>query len=262
MELHNRIKTFRVNNSLTQQQLADRIKVSVISVRNWESGQKAPSIASIIALANALNVTTDSLLGVSQGSHSMEYAASTSDEKKLLCDYRELDFYGKRAVNAVCSVELLRVEKERDAEKKVIRYQKPGRYIPLYLSPSAAGFSAPLDNEQFELIPADNQVPANADFAVRIQGNSMSPYINDGDIVYAEKTTELSIGDVGIFCVNGSMYCKQYYIDDDGNLTLVSANEALRHSNVYVSADSCESVECLGKVIMSEKICLPEYMEA
>lgn len=260
MELHDRIKTLRVNKSLTQQQLADCIEVSVISVRNWESGAKVPSISSVIALADLFGVSTDVLLGIKDDSTKMKFAAATNDEMKLLCDYRELDYYGKRAVNAVCSVELSRIEKARNAELRAIRYQKPGRYIPLYLTPSAAGFSAPLDNEQFELIPVDDNVPNDADFAVRIQGNSMSPYINDGDIVYARKSSELSVGDVGIFCVDGAMYCKQYYIDSDGNLTLVSANEDLRHSNVFVSADSCESVECLGKVILDYKLLIPDYM--
>lgn len=261
MELHSRIKTLRVNHSLTQQQLADQIKVSVISVRGWESGAKIPSISSIIALADAFGVSTDILLGVAAGRSSMEYAAATKEEAKLLSDYRELDYFGRRAVNAVCSVELSRIEKAQGIGRNMIRYQKPGRYIPLYLTPSAAGFSAPLENEQFEMIPVDDSVPRDADFAVRIQGNSMSPYINDGDIVYAKKTSELSVGDVGIFCVNGAMYCKQYYVDNEGNLTLVSANEALRHSNVSVNADSCESVECLGKVIMDCKLSLPKYMQ-
>lgn len=255
MELGERIKSFRIGSAMTQKSLADAIGVSVNSVGSWESGAKTPSIASIIALSAALDTSVDSLLGVSRDSDNRLFA-KTKDETMLLQQYRELDHHGKKAVTAVCSVEHSRV----DSERKVIKYQRPGRYIPRYLTPSAAGFSSPLDCDQFELIPVTNDVPNDAEFAVRIQGNSMAPYINDGDTIFAKKTSQISIGDVGIFCVNGSMYCKQYFVDEAGNLILVSANPNLKKSNVFVSIDSCESVECLGKVIMEKRIELPDYL--
>ena len=259
MELHERIKSFRIGKSMTQKALADLVGVSINSIGSWESGVKTPSIASIIALSFALDVSVDSLLGVSRNSDSRLFA-TTKDETKLLRQYRELDYYGKKAVNAVCLAEHERIESARKTERKVIEYQKPARYIPKYLTPSAAGLSVPLDCDQFEMIPVTDDVPSDAEFAVRIQGDSMAPYINDGDTVFAKKTSKMSIGDVGIFCVNGSMYCKQYFVDDAGNLILVSANPHLKKSNVFVNADSCESVECLGKVIMERKIGLPDYL--
>ena len=88
----------------------------------------------------------------------------------------------------------------------------------------------------------------------------MEPYIHDGDMVFVKKDAELSIGDVGIFCVDGAMYCKQYYIDDENNLVLVSANPALRRSNVFVSSDSGSSVQFCGKVLLNQHIELPDYL--
>lgn len=259
MELNERIKSFRISRSMTQKSLADAIGVSVNSVGSWESGAKTPSITSIIALSIALDTSVDSLLGVSRNTDNRLFA-KTNDETILLQLYRELDRHGKKAVSTICSVEYHRIDAERKTERKIIEYQKPGRYIPKYLTPSAAGFSYPLDCDQFEMIPVTDDVPNDAEFAVRIQGNSMAPYINDGDTVFAKKTSQMSIGDVGIFCVNGSMYCKQYFVDDTGNLILVSANPNLKKSNVFIGVDSCESVECLGKVIMERKIDLPDYL--
>ncbi len=88
----------------------------------------------------------------------------------------------------------------------------------------------------------------------------MCPYINDGDMVYVKKDAELQIGDVGIFCVDGAMYCKQYYLDDDNNLILVSANPSRKASNVFVSADSGSSVRACGKVLLGKPIKLPDYL--
>lgn len=64
----------------------------------------------------------------------------------------------------------------------------------------------------------------------------------------------------GIFSVDGAMYCKQYYVDDERNLILVSANPRLRHTNVFVGADSETDVRCYGKVIMGQRIELPDYL--
>ena len=121
----------------------------------------------------------------------------------------------------------------------------PNRYIPRFISPSAAGYSTPLVGNDFEMILVDDNVPANADFAVGIQGNSMYPYIKDGDTVYIKKDCELSIGDVGIFYVDGSMY---------------SANPEFRHTNIYIGADSGSDVKCYGKVILEDSIELPDYL--
>ena len=111
------------------------------------------------------------------------------------------------------------------------------------------------------MILVDDSVPYDADFAVGIQGNSMLPYIHDGDTVYVKRDCDLRIGDVGIFCVDGAMFCKQYYIDEGRNLTLVSANPRLRHTNVHISADSGSSVQCYGKVLLDQRITLPDYFE-
>jgi len=77
--------------------------------------------------------------------------------------------------------------------------------------------------------------------------------------LFVKKDCELDVGDVGIFIVNGARYCKQYYIDKDRNLTLVSANPDLRESNVYISAESDATVVCCGKVLLGESIPLPDY---
>ena len=89
----------------------------------------------------------------------------------------------------------------------------------------------------------------------------MEPYIFDGDTVFVKKQYELGVGDVGIFSVDGAMYCKIFYIDDKGNLTLVSANPEFKESNVRVNADSDTNVVCCGKVLLPERIPFPAYFE-
>lgn len=264
MEPNERIKALRIEKPLTQKELGKYLGVSEVSVRCWENGTKSPSMNAIIALASLFHVTTDYLLGVSVDENRDNHLLS-QQETVLLSNYRILDKHGKKAVDTLCVLEKARVESEMAKLKTPTNIvhtpmkKSPNRYIPRYTTPSAAGYSAPLDGDDFEMILADESVPDDADFAVGIQGNSMYPYIHDGDTVYVKRDCELKIGDVGIFCVDGAMYCKQYYVDEERNLTLVSANPRLRHTNVYVDADSGASVRCYGKVLLGQRIALPDY---
>ena len=260
MEFHERLKALRIQASLTQKKLGELVDVSAMTVRNWESGVKQPSMQAIIALTTALGVSADILLGIKP--HDFEYHPITQAEFDLLASYRVLDKHGQTLIGTICTLEKSRVAQiPRITVLHEQTHHSPARYIPKYISPSAAGYSVPLDGDEFEMVLVDDSVPDDADYAVRIQGNSMAPYINDGDTVYVKKTSELDIGDVGIFSVDGAMYCKMYYIGEDRTLTLVSANPELADSNVVVPADSSISVVCFGRVLIKESIPFPDYFE-
>lgn len=224
-----------------------------------------PNMDALIALGRFLNTSIDTLLDIQPKGSEQNYTFILSPaEKRFLQNYRELDSHGKKIVNTVCSLEKERIDlaaKPKNRSKVIqLANTERERYIPRYTTPSAAGTSVPLDGADFEMILVDNSVPDEADYAVNIQGNSMFPYIHDGDMVYVKKDAEMAIGDVGIFCVDGAMYCKQYYVDENGNLELVSANPELRNTNVFVSSDSGSSVKCYGKVLMGFKLELPDYL--
>lgn len=262
VDVHNKIKALRLQNNMTQKEFAQSIGVSIVSIQCWENGSKKPSMSAIISIAKIFKVTTDYILGVNQGKD-YEIPVLSNAEHKLLSNFRMLDEHGKKVVETICGLEKTRVVSEEQCADNIVSFTEkvsnPNRYIPRYTTPSAAGSSVPLDGDDFEMILVDNSVPYDADFAVGIQGNSMMPYIHDGDTVYVKRDCELSIGDVGIFCVDGAMYCKQYFVDSEANLVLVSANPRLKHTNVYVSADSGSSVQCYGKVLLGYRISLPDY---
>lgn len=264
MDFGQRLKSLRVERNLTQQNLGDAVGVSTVTIRAWERNTKKPAMDALLSLGHVLNISMDTLLDFHLNNTPNYTFVLTSSERKLLSSYQSLDNYGQRAVDAICALEKERIDatKKPRVIPKVIDLQqvKSERYIPRYTTPSAAGSSVPLDGVDFEMILVDSSVPEEADYAVDIQGNSMYPYIHDGDMVYVEKDAELTIGDVGIFCVDGAMYCKQYYLDDNNNLVLVSANPELRHTNIFVSADSGRSVKACGKVLLKEKIDLPDYL--
>ena len=58
LEFAQRLKRYRRERGLTQQELADRIGVSNKSVSRWESGSY-PDVPTLVSLARALDVTVD-----------------------------------------------------------------------------------------------------------------------------------------------------------------------------------------------------------
>ena len=264
MDFGQRLKNLRLERGYTQKELGSAIGVSVVAIRSWEKNAKKPAMDALLSLGHTFNVSMDTLMGFHVGNVSKPILVLPPAEKSLLKNYQLLDLHGRKAVETICAIELERVSSAQwePEPKKIVNIEevKATRYMPHYTSPSAAGFSVPLDGADFSMMPVDDSVPDVADYAVDIQGNSMEPYIHDGDMVYVQKDAELSIGDVGIFCVDGAMYCKQYYLDEDRNLILVSANPDLRDTNVFVSADSGHSVQACGKVLLDVRLELPDYL--
>lgn len=258
-----RLRKLRIDAGFTKCDFADRVGVSTETVRCWESGIKTPSMDAILSMSDILNMSTDALLDIPVRPDGQLVLSPT--EVKLIQDFRALDYYGQKVVEDICSIEKSRMEDShgiRDyvAEANMIT-KAPMRFIPKYFSPAAAGRSAPIDDSDYEMIPVDETVPEAADFAVCIQGDSMEPLISDGDTVYVRKDRDLSNGDIGIFCVDGSMYCKEYLKDSKGNLLLASYNEERKDSNVYISSDGDRSVICFGKVLSEGKTVVPTYLK-
>ena len=255
MDFGERLKRMRTEHGMTQQALGDLIGTSTMSIRSWEHSAKKPSLDALVSLSLVFNTPIEVMLGIDRKNSTSKDSLAQSlnkEESDLIVNFRSTDAHGRKAILLLSNVERERVS--MPAPKKAIRF------IPKYATPSAAGCSFPLDGSDFEMIEADDSVPTNADYAVRIQGDSMFPYIHDGDTVYVEKDAELAVGDVGIFSVDGAMYCKIFFKTNDGTLILASANEALKETNVIVSKDSGESVQACGKVILKDRIILPEYL--
>lgn len=82
------------------------------------------------------------------------------------------------------------------------------KIINLYDMPVSAGTGNWLgdENMSYEEISTTNR---RADFALRISGDSMSPDINDGDIVLVKKESVVLSGRTGIFTYKNKAYCKK-----------------------------------------------------
>jgi len=60
-----RIKELRIENGITQKELANKLQTTNSSVCDWERGRSQPDLQTLTELAKLFEVSTDYLLGLS-----------------------------------------------------------------------------------------------------------------------------------------------------------------------------------------------------
>ena len=63
MEFGERLREIRVERNMKQQTLADAVNIALRTYQHYEKGDREPSLSTLIALADALDVSVDELLG-------------------------------------------------------------------------------------------------------------------------------------------------------------------------------------------------------
>ena len=110
--------------------------------------------------------------------------------------------------------------------------------------PASAGTGNFLDGDNFTEIEVGEEVPDNADFGIRISGDSMEPRFVNGQIVWVQKQDTLNSGEIGIFFLDGNAYCKKLQ-DDEKGLYLISLNSKYEP----ISITENQTFKIFGKVI-------------
>ena len=83
--------------------------------------------------------------------------------------------------------------------------------MPVCLLSASAGTGNFLDGDSMEMksFPASS-VPAGAEFAIRVKGDSMEPRYQDGQYVWIQRCGKLQVGEIGLFSYDGEGYIKAY----------------------------------------------------
>ncbi len=69
--LGDKLKSARVNNNLSRNQVAELIGVSVSMIGHYETGERVPSVEILLKLASRYKVSIDYLLGNNTNSNSL-----------------------------------------------------------------------------------------------------------------------------------------------------------------------------------------------
>lgn len=250
MKFTEKLDVLMREQGITRGGLADRTGIPYNTIVGfYTKGYSNIKLSNLSRIASYFKVPLDILADDSRG---LEEHRKNRELEELSRKYESLSEKGRGIVSDMIDGILdIEAGEEPAAEKKVIRL------IREYVTPAAAGYASPAEGEDYTLIEADETVPDSADFAVRIDGDSMEPYIKDGSRVYVSRTPELLDGDVGIFFVDGDMKCKQYCEDSFGNIYLFSLNRERSDADMEISASSGITVFCFGKVLLGRRVPLP-----
>ncbi|MBR5094124.1 MAG: LexA family transcriptional regulator [Oscillospiraceae bacterium] len=245
-----RICKSRLDRGLTQGELGEAIGETKQTIYKYERGVVTNiPLSKVEAIAKVLGVSPMFLTGWETKEEKKPPVLELAPEEgRLVRLWRRADEIDQKSVMTILS----RYEDIEDPPA-------PVRMIRHYLVPAAAGYASPIEGEDYEEIPLAEEAPKDADFCITIQGDSMEPYIHDGSLVYVKRGAPLAPFDVGVFFVDGDVFCKQWCSDYAGTLHLLSANPLREDANINIPRDSGRSCVCFGKVLLGKKLPQPVY---
>ena len=252
-----RIKQLKSEKKITNDQLADMTGIPLGTLSKILAGiSDSPKLVNIVAIAQALGCSLDYLIS-GNPENTNNYTLS-SQEIRMVETFRALDDHGKELALMVLDKEKERVQSVDEAapvRQTTARVLTPPslrtpsvsasglskRTIILYDMPVSAGPGIDLsDVTESEIRIPDNAKTQDADYALRISGNSMEPKFHDGDILLIQNCDSVEVGELGIFILDGEGYFKKF----DGD-RLLSLNPI--YAPIPLSGFS--EIQCAGRVI-------------
>lgn len=163
------------------------------------------------------------------------------EKYRELCNNTEFYSYCDKSVNDVKSVRNRVQMADQFLFNKVTNIEL--KIIKLYDIPASAGSGNFIfeDNPSYTELYTTNR---NADFAIRISGDSMEPDIPNGSIVLIKKQQTINSGQIGIFIYDNEVRCKKYY-KKKKLISLISLNK--KYAPINISSN--RRIDILGIVL-------------
>lgn len=218
------LKQRRKELGMTLEEIGDIVGVGKSTVRKWENGQidnmKRDKIA---LLAKALHISPLEII------YDMSYS---KDKPDITTIYNQLDPHRQKKVYSIA-------EKELEYQNNVVSFPVYGK--------TAAGTS-PVTYGDPDVEHKDfSSVPAGADVALVVSGDSMEDLIPDGSIVFYKKQPNVENGEIAIVEIEGDgVTCKRVKFDYE-NEQIILQSENDKYDDMVFKDDQ---VRILGKVLL------------
>lgn len=231
MTIIEKLRELKDRSGLTTKEIAVRAKLPEATLEKIFAGKtQNPGVNTVQQILYTLGYTLDDIPPI------------TDEAARIAQRYEALDSTGRGAVNALINF----YEAKTVPETKV---------IPLIVQAFAAGSGEPdfgdISLDTYEA-PADSQ----AEFACRVHGDSLEPYLRDQDIALAVKRPPRD-GEVGIWLIDGEYKIKQYAGDPFGNVYLFAVNRDRADTDQTLWAREEHTVYCLGTLLLGRRLPLP-----
>lgn len=133
------------------------------------------------------------------------------------------------------------------SETQVISDEEPRKLVlQLFDLPVSAGTGVILSDNRYEPIEVYWSPEAEqANYVLRVFGNSMEDDFHEGDLVLVESVKDISVGEIGIFVADGEGFIKV-----KGENALISLNPSYKPKPY----SKFSTIQCIGRVLGKAKM--------
>ena len=228
----------RIALGLKQSEIANQLGCTSANISSWERGKSKIDIDSFAELCKIYHIDFSKTLERLNPIQHTSIEQLDFSEQEHIKKYRSLDEYGKKAVDGLLNTEYDRCT-YHTTEQEII-------HLPKSVLKASAGLGNWLDEQQLESVSVlDTPQSRKANLVIEVDGDSMSPTYENGDNVLVNTKSDVAIGDIGIFIVDGNGYIKKLGTD-----RLISVSP--EYEDIFPTEYS--DFRCVGKVLGKAEI--------
>lgn len=250
-----RIRELRKENGWTQYDLANMLGVSRSAVAMWELNRNEPATDMLDQLASLFGCSVDYLLERTDDPHDYENDGLDDVSPEIVRyfngDARKIRKYMK-------ALEQDQAQTDMEMRQPMPRNMRPisqlyQQRIPL-IGKVAAGepIYSPEDYDAY----VDS--PVKCDAALEVQGDSMIPKFEDGDLVYVRSQPDVEDGQIAVVFLDDEAVIKRVYHDKDG-LTLLSDNPT--YAPIRATFDEYDNIRIFGVPVGLTRMFKPNILK-
>ena len=206
-EIINLIVDLRTQKKMSLTQLAKLSGIAKSSLSRYENGSREFPINKVSQFAKALNVSSEYLLGIESVNITTIYNQLSNKRQKCVYNFAKAQ-----------------LEDQKGKSDNVFKMHRSFHELKLAGVVSAGTGEFQTDDVANEIVPYYGTIPAH-DYALRVNGDSMSPMLENHQIIFVRKSNgaELHTGQIIVAMLNGDSYVKKIDLNNHC-VKLVSLN--------------------------------------
>ena len=216
MDICQNLNSILKKRKITQKELCQQIGITESKLSYWLTKGKSIPSEYIVPICKYLNISPIFLL-TGQESDSKNQITLSKEEIEFIKEYRYLSDKSQSEIRNTLN-HLYEIEKRMETTKE---FATPTVQVRHSIFKVSAGVGEWLSDEKWDMITIlDTPQARKATFALTIEGDSMMPDFENGDIVLVRQQDAVDIGQICIYTVEGKGYIKKY-----GGDRLISLND-------------------------------------
>lgn len=202
------------------------IKLSRSALSQYVNDVQSPDKDRLYLLSKTLDVSEPWLMGFNVSMERIEDIGTDNKDEEMLIIYRKLTDNRKDRVIDYARKQL-KTQKEKINEIAVPFTTKNTTYEFPFYGAVSAGTGEWMYDEINETITLNHEPPVNADFALKVNGDSMQPLFENGQLIFVdvvEDPAQVYSNQIVIADLNGEAFVKKIVFERSG-CRLVSLNK-------------------------------------